>query len=171
MNQFIHVRSAKFPILPGEKEELVNDGMYGKALAEYLLEKLRARGYCATFFCCEDWGWWVHLKDAPFTFGVRIYCGEQTGDLLQLSCVAGAPEPRMWSWRSFRFIDTLPWVEKLHQDLVWIFQADMDIKVVGTCFDSPFLKAGRSEPAVAPNGGPAEPFGNSGVAGGPPSVS
>ena len=36
MGNFIHIRSSKFPILPGEKEELVNDGMYGKALAEYL---------------------------------------------------------------------------------------------------------------------------------------
>ena len=33
MDRFIHVRSKKFPILPGEKEELVNEGMYGKALA------------------------------------------------------------------------------------------------------------------------------------------
>jgi hypothetical protein len=47
MEKFIHIRSAKFPILPGEKEELVNEGMYGKALAQYLQEKLRERGYDA----------------------------------------------------------------------------------------------------------------------------
>jgi hypothetical protein len=29
----------------------------------------------------------------------------------------------------------------------------------------------NAEPCTAPNGGPAEPFGNSGVGGGPPSVS
>jgi hypothetical protein len=40
MHKFILIRSSKFPILPGEKEELVNDGMYGKALAEYLQAKL-----------------------------------------------------------------------------------------------------------------------------------
>ena len=33
MGKFIHIRSSKFPILSGEKEELVNNGMYGKALA------------------------------------------------------------------------------------------------------------------------------------------
>lgn len=27
MEKFIHLRSPKFPILPGEKEELVNEGM------------------------------------------------------------------------------------------------------------------------------------------------
>jgi hypothetical protein len=95
-------------MLPGEKEELVNDGMYGKALAKYVQEKLRARGYHSPFFCCEDWGWWVHLKDAPFTFGVRIYCGQEIDGLLQLSCVAGAPEEKKWSWRRFRFVDASP---------------------------------------------------------------
>jgi hypothetical protein len=77
MGKFIHIRSSKFPILPGEKEELVNNGMYGKALAEYLQAKLRNRGYDAPFVCCED-----------------------------------------WSWKGFRFVDTSPWVEKLHEDLI-----------------------------------------------------
>ena len=45
MGKFIHIRSAKFPILPGEKEELVNEGMYGRALAEYLQARVRDRGY------------------------------------------------------------------------------------------------------------------------------
>ena len=72
MDKLIHIRSAKFPILPGEREELVNEGMYGKALAQYLQGKLRERGYAAPFICCEDWGWWVELKAAPVAFGVCI---------------------------------------------------------------------------------------------------
>ena len=39
MSKFIHIRSAKFPVLPGEREELVNEGTYGKALAIYLARK------------------------------------------------------------------------------------------------------------------------------------
>jgi hypothetical protein len=39
-NAFIHIRSAKFPILPGEDGELVHPGMYGKAHAHYLQERL-----------------------------------------------------------------------------------------------------------------------------------
>jgi len=97
MVNFIHIRSVKFPILPGEAEELVNEGMYGKALAVFLLERLRERGYRVPFFCCEDWGWWVHLKDAPFCFGVCIYCAGETGGLLHLSCLAGPPEEKKWS--------------------------------------------------------------------------
>jgi hypothetical protein len=51
------IRSSKFPILPSEKEELVNEGMYGKALAVFLQAQRTDRGYDAPFVCCEDWGW------------------------------------------------------------------------------------------------------------------
>jgi hypothetical protein len=138
MDKFIHIRSRKFPILPGEKEELVNEGMYGKALAEYLQARLKERGYSAPFIACEDWGWWVELKTAPFTFGVCIYCGPESKEPLDLFCTDGATGPRKWSWRRFRFIETRPWTEKLHQDLVSIFRADPEINVISTALDSPF---------------------------------
>jgi len=51
-NPFIHIRSEQFPILPGEEEELVNEGMYGKALVTYLQEHLTDRGYESPFVCC-----------------------------------------------------------------------------------------------------------------------
>ncbi|MEO8271005.1 MAG: hypothetical protein ABI557_14880, partial [Aureliella sp.] len=75
MGKFIHIKSAKFPILPGEKEELVNEGMYGKALSKYLQVKLTDRDYDVPFVCSEDWGWWLELKTAPFAFGVCIQSG------------------------------------------------------------------------------------------------
>jgi len=140
MGKFIHIRSAKFPILPGEKEELVNEGMYGKALARYLQEKLSERGYHVPFFCCEDWGWWVELKNAPFVFGVCIYCGPEEDRPLNLFCTDGATAAKKWSWRKFRFIDTTPWAAKLHDDLVSIFRADSDIEVISTSLDSPFAE-------------------------------
>ena len=170
MDKFIHIRSAKFAILPGEKEELVNEGMYGKALAAYLQGKLRERGYDAPFICCEDWGWWVELKTAPFTFGVCIYCGPERDGPLDLFCTDGATARRKWSWRRFRFIDTAPYVNKLHDDLVSIFQADRDVQVLSTALDSPFADQGN-EPSTLPNGGPGTQSGNSGVTGGTPSVS
>jgi hypothetical protein len=164
MDKFIHIRSAKFPILSGEKEELVNEGMYGKALAEYLQGKLRERGYDAPFICCEDWGWWVELKTAPFTFGVCIYCGPERDGPLDLFCTDGATARKKWSWRRFRFIDTAPYVNRLHDDLVSIFQADRDVQVLSTALDSPFADQ-DSEPGAAPNGGPTTPVGDSGASG------
>lgn len=162
MDQFIHIRSAKFPILPGERDELVNDGMYGKALAEYLQAKLRDRGYVAPFVCCEDWGWWVELKTAPFTFGVCIYCGPEVGGPLDFFCTDGATAQRKWSWRRFRFVDTAPFVEKLHEDLVSIFRADAEVEVISTSLDSPFAEQQHREPGAAPDGGAATQPGNSG---------
>jgi hypothetical protein len=137
MEKFIHVRSKKFPVLPGEKEELVNEGMYGKALAEYLQISLKARGYDAPFICCEDWGWWVELK-APFTFGVCIYCDSETNGLLNLFCTDGASGPKKWNWKKFSFIDTTPHVKKLHEHLIAIFKADKEVELISTDCNEPF---------------------------------
>jgi len=137
MDKFIHIRSPKFAILPGEKEELVNEGMYGKALAQYLQGKLKERGYDAPFFCCEDWGWWIELKGAPFAFGVCIYCGPERNGPLDLFCTDGATSPKKWSWGKFRFVDTTVWSAKLHNDLVSIFQSDPEVEVISTTLDSP----------------------------------
>ena len=137
MDKFIHIKSSKFPILPGEKEELVNDGMYGKALAEYVQATLNDRGYDAPFVCCEDWGWWVELKTAPFAFGVCIYSGPDEEGPVDFVCTDGANAPRKWSWKRFRFVDTSPWVQKLNEDLMAVFQADADVEIVGVSEDFP----------------------------------
>ena len=137
MDKFIHIRSSKFPILTGEKEELINEGMYGKALAVYLQERLSGRGYDAPFVCCEDWGWWVELKTAPFAFGVCIYSGPGEDGPVDFVCTDGATGPRKWSWKRFRTVDTTSWVKKLHEDLLAIFQTDENVEIVGTFDEFP----------------------------------
>jgi len=132
MDRFINISSTKFPILPGEKDELVNDGTYGKALAEYLRGKLIDRGYLSPFVCCEDWGWWVELSGAPFAWGLCIYSQQDNGQLVNFVCACDPDEGRKWSWGRFRFVDASPWVFKLHRDLLAIFQADESIRIVGT---------------------------------------
>ena len=44
MDEFIHIRSEKFQVLEGEEQELVNEGMYGKAPGQYLRMKLEKLG-------------------------------------------------------------------------------------------------------------------------------
>lgn len=141
MSRFIHIRSFKFPILKGEKEEMVNDGMYGKALAKYLQRKLSERGYDAPLICCEDWGWWVELKAAPFAFGVCIYCGFGKNGPVDFACTDGVAAPKMWSWAKFRFVDTSPWVNRLHEDLITIFQADDDVQIIAISNEFPDWEA------------------------------
>ena len=137
MSKFIHITSSKFPILPGEKEELVNDGMYGKALAEYLQLKLRERGYDAPFVCCEDWGWCVELRTGLFTFGVCIYSGPEEDGPVDFVCTDGATGTRKWSWRKLQFVDTSALVNKLQNDLMGVFRADDDIQVIGVSDEFP----------------------------------
>lgn len=139
MGKFIQIRTAKFPRLPGEDAELVNEGMYGKALALYLQTKLIERGYDAPFVCCEDWGWWVELMGQPFALGVCIYCGPFATEPTEFVCTDGSAGTRQWSWAKFRFIETKPATDRLVADLLAIFADDAEIQVVGATDEFPEL--------------------------------
>ena len=130
-------KSAKFPILPGEAEELVNEGTYGKALAQYLETKLKEREYEVPFICCEDWGWWVEVRGQPFTLGLCVYGGPDLAETHEL-CVRISTEPgRRWSWSRFRFIDTTSRVEQLLMDLKETFSKDGEVQILGYPEDYP----------------------------------
>jgi len=147
---FIHIKAAKFPVLPGEDEELVNPGTYGKALAQYLEVRLKEKAYEVPFICCEDWGWWVEIKGLPFATGVCVYATSDLPENHEL-CIAVAPTPgSRWSWRRFRPIDTTPYVTKLLADLTAVFTSDPEVEVLGFPEDSPL-----SEPPP-PEDGPEQ---------------
>lgn len=134
---FIHIQSTKFPILPSEPQELVNEGTYGKALAEYLESKLKGRGYDVPFICCEDWGWWVEIKGQPFSLGCCVYGASDAGERPEL-CVMVSREPeRKWSWLKFRFIDTRSRVNQLQSDIIATFEDDPEIQMLGVTEDFP----------------------------------
>lgn len=137
-NPFFHLHSDKFSILPGEREELVNDGIYGKSLAEYLQKHLISKGYVVPFVCCEDWGWWVEIADHPFTFGLCVYGWiKDDGEKLDL-CVNVGTEPGLrWSWTRLRKVDTTQAVHKLHTELNELFEEDSDITLLGLTEDFP----------------------------------
>lgn len=138
MGRFIRVRSPKFAPLPGEGELIVNEGMYGKALAEYLKAALTRRGWDAPFSCAEDWGWWVELRGAPAKFGACIYSGPDPETNYDYCVTDGAAGDRVWSWRRFRTIDLTSWIQRLENDLLEIFAADPDVETIGTCDDMPY---------------------------------
>ena len=128
---FIHIRSSQFPVLPGEDEELVNEGTYGKALSRYLKGQLESRGYEVPFICCEDWGWWVEISGNLFSTGVRVYATEALPESQEL-CVVASPDPgKKWSWRRLRFVETTAVAAKLQVDLMEIFSSDSGIEVIG----------------------------------------
>ncbi|MEN1682082.1 MAG: hypothetical protein AAGJ46_21085 [Planctomycetota bacterium] len=131
MRRFFLVRSAKFPVLDDESEELVNEGTYGKALALYLQSALRDRGYDTPFVCCEDWGWWVELKLPQKAIGVCCYRLSPEAGISDFVCSPSPESPRMWSWRRFRFVDLSDQIAALRQDLTSILESDPDVEFVG----------------------------------------
>jgi hypothetical protein len=67
----LEFRSDKFPPIEGE-DQLVNPGVWGKRLADYLREGLHREGIEAGEPIAEDWGWGLPLTDDPF--GVWVGC-------------------------------------------------------------------------------------------------
>jgi hypothetical protein len=140
---FIHIRSSKFPIQPGEADELVNEGTYGKALAEYLAEHLRMRDYEIPFTCCEDWGWWVEIRGQPYSLGCCVYGASDATDSPELCVTVSRAAERKWSLLRFRMIDTRERVTKLLDDMQAIFEGDPEVEIVGLTEDFPLW--GQSE--------------------------
>ena len=73
----VQFRSAKFPPYEGEQEQ-INPGLWGKRLAEYLVQKLAERGITTQEMVAEDWGWYVPVENEGFR--LAVCCGHQDGD-------------------------------------------------------------------------------------------
>ena len=125
--------------MPEEDEELVNEGMYGKALAKYLQRELALNGYHTPSISCEDWGWWITVAGLPYSCGIGVY-GRRMEDRedLDLCVTVLTPRGKRWSWTRFRFMDTTMEVDRLHLTLRQICSVDKDIHVIAESFDFPF---------------------------------
>ena len=53
-----------------EEEELINPGVYGKRLAEFLADSLKASGEKVGELIAEDWGWVVPVENDAFDLWV-----------------------------------------------------------------------------------------------------
>lgn len=141
---FIRVRSPRFAPRPGESTEIVNDGMYGRALGEYLTGKLLEKGHSPGNLCPEDWGWWLQLRSAPFSFAACIYCIDGLeAEPLTYAVTHSRFARRAWSWRRLRVVAVQPWVDQLREDLLDVFGADPAVELLGV-FDEAF----PAEPAT-----------------------
>ena len=56
MKTQVAFRSAKFPPYEDEEEQ-TNPGLWGKRLAEFLVQKLSEKGIRTEEIIAEDWGW------------------------------------------------------------------------------------------------------------------
>lgn len=68
----VEFRSDRFPTFEGE-EKLVNPGLWGKRLADFLRDGLRGEGFEIGEPVAEDWGWLVPVLNEQFR--LWIGCG------------------------------------------------------------------------------------------------
>ena len=135
----IEIHTSKFPILEGENEELVNAGMYGKALCQYLERELPESGLEVPMYVCEDWGWWIEVKDGEFVLGLQIYSDSEPDENPErYAIMSSVSTEKKWSWKKFRSEDLTDRVTRIMDKLDHMLAADPEIRLVKRHDDFPF---------------------------------
>jgi hypothetical protein len=122
MKTQVEFRSAKFPPYEGE-EEMINPGLWGKRLAEYLVQKLGEKGIQAEEIIPEDWGWYIPIPNEEFR--LALCCGHQDGEDDEFLCFTEPSRPVVK--KLFRKIDATAQLTRLTQALQEILAADPEI--------------------------------------------
>jgi hypothetical protein len=118
-------RSSKFPPYEGEEEQ-INPGLWGRRLAEYLVEKLEEKGIETEKMIAEDWGWYIPVQNDGFRLG--LCCGHQNGDDDEFLCFTDPAAPVVKKF--FKTIDTTPQLTRLTDALNEILTSDPEIREV-----------------------------------------
>jgi hypothetical protein len=123
MKTQVEFRSSKFPPYEGE-EEMINPGLWGKRLAEYLVQKLAERQIKTAEIIAEDWGWYIPMQNEGFR--LAICCGHQNGDDDQFLCFTDPSSPIVK--KLFKKIDATAQLTRLTDALQQILASDPDIR-------------------------------------------
>lgn len=125
MKTQVEFRSSKFPPYEGE-EERINPGLWGKRLAEYLVQKLAERGIATEEMVAEDWGWYVPVRNEGFR--LALCCGHQNGDDDEFLCFTDPSTPIVK--KLFRKMDATVELTRLTVALQQILASDPAIRDV-----------------------------------------
>ena len=110
MKTHFEFESDAYGPMPGEDDELVNPGMYGKALSLHLGKQLKTRGYAIRMLICEDWGWYTEFEHPGFRLamgcGTMDYEEDDEGNWIrgEFVCFAIPSTPTVRKW--FKKIET-----------------------------------------------------------------
>ena len=127
----VAIETKKFPILEGEDDEIVNENMYGKALCQYLEQKLPMAGIKVLTYFPEDWGWWLEVEDNDFNMALCIYSDpDAKHDPERYTILPSIMKERKWSWSQFKHIDLSGNVLKIMDLLEKVLKEDTEIKAV-----------------------------------------
>lgn len=124
MKTQVEFRSAKFPPYEGEEEQ-INPGLWGKRLAEYLVQRLEERGIATEEMVAEDWGWYVPVRNEWFR--LALCCGHQRGDD-EFLCFTDSSSPVVKKF--FKKIDATAQLTRLTDALQQILSSDPELREV-----------------------------------------
>jgi hypothetical protein len=122
MKTHVEFRSSKFPPYDGEEEQ-INPGLWGKRLAEYLVQKLSAEGFKTREIIAEDWGWYLLIENEGFR--LALCCGHQYGDDDVFLCFTDPSTPI--TRKFFKKIDATAQLSRLTKALEQILSSDPEI--------------------------------------------
>ena len=125
MKTLVEFRSSKFPPYEGEEEQ-INPGLWGKRLAEYLVQKLTERGIETEEMVAEDWGWYVPVRNEGLR--LALCCGHQYGDDDVFICFTEPKTPVVT--KLFKKIDATPQLTRLTEALQQVLAADSEIREI-----------------------------------------
>jgi hypothetical protein len=125
MKTHVEFRSSKFPPYEGEEEQ-INPGLWGKRLAEYLVQQLSERGIKTEAIIAEDWGWYIPIPNEGFR--LAICCGHQYGDDDVFICFTDPGTPVVK--KLFKKIDATAQLTRMTEALQQILSSDPEIKAV-----------------------------------------
>ncbi|MDT7514838.1 hypothetical protein [Rhodoferax mekongensis] len=125
MKTQVEFRSAKFPPYEGEEEQ-INPGLWGKRLAEYLVQRLEERGIATEEMVAEDWGWYVPVRNEGFR--LALCCGHQSGDDDEFLCFTDPSTPVVKKF--FKKIDATAQLTRLTDALQQILSSDPELREV-----------------------------------------
>jgi hypothetical protein len=125
MKTQVEFRSNKFPPYEGEEEQ-INPGLWGKRLAEYLVQKLSERGINPEKIIGEDWGWYIPIPNEGFR--LALCCGHQYGDNDVFLCFTDPSTPIVKKF--FKRIDATAQLTRLTEAVQQILASDPEIKEV-----------------------------------------
>lgn len=125
MKTQVEFRSSKFPPYEGEEEQ-INPGLWGKRLAEYLVQKLAEKSIATEEMVAEDWGWYVPVRNEGFR--LALCCGHQSGDDDEFVCFTDPSAPIVKKF--LKKIDATAQLTRLTEALQQILAFDPEIRDV-----------------------------------------
>lgn len=108
MKTHLEFRSSAFPPYP-EEEEQINPGLFGRRLAEFLVERLKDAGFNPDEPGPEDWGWYITVENPNFP--LWIGCGHYQEYEDGFLCFIEPSKPVVRRW--FRKVSTEAMVSRI----------------------------------------------------------